>query len=313
MTKMRTSHTTLVSLAVIGAVAFLATPVAQALTPFDWSGFYIGVNVGEGFSNYDFGAHHTNVDVEQQFFQFEGPLVRQDPESRASRVVPQEPIGGPSVLLFNAPAFDNGYDGSVVGGTQFGYQKQFGHFVFGLESDFTGMSHESRWSEFSQFQSTDFFFDGVSATTHFLSRREAETHWNSSGRGKVGFATGPLLFYVTGGVVLTDLTVRSHETANTDFFLSGDIEGSRFIGSIRTRNFLKDEDVLVGWTGGGGFEYLVTQICSMGVEYRHNGFGGHTYHSSNSDGPVFTRDTQVNSDSDQIVFKVNFLLGHLGQ
>ena len=73
-----------------------AAPVAYAPPAFTWTGFYIGVNAGYGWSN----CGDTT---------FAGP-------------------GGTFV-------FSSGDDGGFVGGGQIGYNMQTGAFVWGLETD----------------------------------------------------------------------------------------------------------------------------------------------------------------------------------
>ena len=50
----------------------------------------------------------------------------------------------------------------------------------------------------------------------------------------------------------------------------------------------------------------------MGVEYRHNGFASHTFHFAANQGPISPGNSSVDTDSDQLTFKINFYLGHLG-
>ena len=160
-----------------------------------------------------------------------------------------------------------------------------------------------------------FFFDGISADTTLTTMRQAHTNWNAATMGKFGYATGPFLLYVIGGASFTDVTLEARDRANTDFFSfqDGPIRGRiGFIGSFVSRNKTTDESVLPGYTVGTGFECAITKICSMGVEYRHNGSGDRNYHIASDQGPIFPGNTNVDTDSDQVTFKVNFFLGHLG-
>ena len=126
-----------------------------------------------------------------------------------------------------------------------------------------------------------------------------------------------MLFYGTGGVSFAGVTVHASDTANTDFFANrGGIEpngeGGGFVGSIRNRYEGEDDSVLVGYEAGGGIEYAVTSNCSMGIDYRHYGFSSHNFHFASNQGPVFPGNTSVKVDSDQLTFRVNFWLGHMG-
>jgi outer membrane immunogenic protein len=304
-------------LAVMSAPRAGAEGFPQLPQPFDWNGFYIGGNAGANYANYDFGGYHTKLDVTQQFFDFEGPLLRPTDGPAI-----QEPVGGDAFLFF--PASGNGNNGnggtdlSLTGGGQIGFNKQFGHFVFGVEGAFNGVANNSNWVKSKGSDTAPFFFDGISADTTLTTMRQAQSHWNGAAMGKFGYATGPLLFYVIGGASFTDVSTTAEDRANTDFFVrggdaptpQGQIGG--FIGSIASHNRTTDESVLVGYTVGTGFECAVTKICSMGVEYRHNGAEDRNYHFASDQGPVFPGNTNVGTDSDQVTFKVNFYLGHLG-
>ena len=283
---------------------------------FDWSGFYIGANLGANWTDYSFGGYHTRLDLTQQFFQFQGPGLA--PQGEGKR---QEPVGQDTFLEFNTLSDLNhngqGNDVAPTGGVQFGYNKQFGHIVIGTEGSFDGVSNPSNWTRSRDFKTSQDFFDGISAESTLTSMRQAKVNWNSAVTGKLGFATGPFLFYGTGGVAFTDVTAFADDRVNTDFFGfnggSPQRDGrSGFLGTQVSRNTTKDEHITVGWTAGGGFEYAITQICSMGVEYRHNGFASHTYHFATNQGPISPGNSSVDADSDQLTFKVNFYLGHLG-
>lgn len=77
-----------------------------------------------------------------------------------------------------ASATDSVTGSGVVGGVQLGYNKQFGTFVLGLETDFDGTS--------------------ISNTTDGLSTK---LPWFGTTRARAGFLLNPvLLFYGTGGV-----------------------------------------------------------------------------------------------------------------
>ncbi len=288
--------------------------VAAPAGPFDWNGFYIGGNVGANWTNYDFGGYHTRVDVTQQLF---SSITAPQGDSAI-----QEPLPQSSFLRFNTPDDLNhngdGNDVTVTGGGQLGFNKQFGRIVLGVEGAFDGVSNPSNWTRDRNFKTDDFFFDRISAETTETTMRKAETRWNGAVMGKLGFATGPCLFYGIGGVAFTDVTAFADDRASTDFFgppIPGapQVDGSRqFLGNVTSRNRTSDEAIITGWTGGGGMEYAVTQICSMGVEYRHNGFASHKFHFASNQGPISPGNSSVDTDSDQLTFKINFYLGHLG-
>lgn len=320
---------TLRALLLAGSLALaagLTAPLANAgdfpkpPSPFDWSGFYIGGNVGAAWSNYDIGSHDAKVDVGHQLFLFEGPgPLASDVQTQGAVM-----MGFGPDLFFENGGGGGGTDLSLTGGGQVGYQFVWNHFVFGVEGGFNGVGSSS---DMPKSQGVgEVFFDGGgaprepingfvdSAETTETSRREADTRWAGSAVGRLGYATGPFLFYGLGGVSFAGVTVHAQDTARSDFFGGGDVgnQVGRFLGS-RTDQFQgSDDNVLVGYTAGGGAEYALTQICSVGVEYRHNGFGSHEFHFASKQGPVYPGNTSVNVDSDQVTLRVNFWLGHAG-
>jgi opacity protein-like surface antigen len=71
-------------------------------------------------------------------------------------------------------------------------------------------------------------------------------------------------------------------------------------------------DVLTGWYGGVGTDYKLTDIVSVGVEYKHIDWGDVTEHQMEGGGPVFPRNANLDLTADQVVFKVNILVGPIG-
>src|SRR3984893_9668087 len=253
------------AIAVMGAASANAGPkkwaskdknvaVAQE-EPFSWTGLYIGMHVGGTWSQYDLGAFDTDVDVFEQNFGFE-----------------RVPTGPGDILSYSTPAVDAGSSDSVIGGGQIGYNFQFGHFVFGLEGDFSGMN-TGRTSVFRDTADSFFFFGSTSAFTQLTTQRDVETNWMGSGRGRLGWANGPVLLYVTGGVAFAEVGVSQFDRAATTFFVPGQVpplgaEGippnSVIITHTDRHGRVHDETISrlrnhddsdqLGWTGGGGVQ-----------------------------------------------------------
>jgi outer membrane immunogenic protein len=119
--------------------------------------------------------------------------------------------------------------GGVAGGT-IGYNAQFGAWVLGLEGDMD-------WSDVSGSRSTG-GCPGCSVSND----------WLSTARGRVGYAFGSWLPYVTGGLA------------------AGDVKGSApgFSGATNTQ---------IGWAAGAGVEYALSNQWSAKVEYLHVDLG----------------------------------------
>ncbi len=236
----------------------------------------------------------------------------------------------------------------VLGGGQIGYQRQFGHWVFGIEGDFdrTSIRDSAKFRDSALttvFDNTpdvinspngDDFSTRITADTDFFGKREAHTNWIGSVRGKAGYATGPLLFYATAGVAFAGVDVWAHDVANTLFDIlevEDDVAPRAFhpnppgfpagltlhqTAHVANTDIEKDDDVMVGYTAGAGLEIAFNDAVSLALEYRHNGFGDETYnfnHHNNTaghGGPIFPGATNLSFDSDQLTVRMNVLLNH---
>lgn len=146
-------------------------------------------------------------------------------------------------LFPNGPGFagTQNYDisGGFVGGV-FGYNWQSGPVVFGIEGDY-------HWSDIS----------GRSAEINAGLGDTYFTKIRSFGdiKGRLGYSTGPALFFVSGGAAVGDLQHRY------------DVP---LVGSV-VRN-----DWRWGWTVGAGAEYMFAPNWSAKVEYNYIDFGTST-------------------------------------
>ena len=250
----------------------------------------MGLDAGGGWTDYDHGSYVTDVDVDQQLGGTGLPFS--------------------SFVTFGTPSIDHGSDASLIGGGQLGYNYQWGHIVFGVEGDFNGVGSRKtgRFQPETIFSTSNFGFD---TETNLLTMREALVNWVGSARGRVGWAQGSALLYLTGGVAFADTSLRSHDAASTTYF---DQNNGLFIFNVTDTASAQDEQLVTGWTGGAGAEWAVTKIVSMALEYRHNGFGDETYNFSRKgrNGPIFPGATRLGLEEDQVTLRVNFLLGHMG-
>ena len=294
---------------------------APVVEPFSWTGFYIGGNLGGNWSSYEFSNFFEDVDVLQQADEFFGPAA-----GAHTSALTNGNGGGIGFATFFFPGtgpegsfFDAGTDGGFTGGGQVGYNRQFGHFLIGLEGDFN-RTDTSRWVRFTGTQ-TNFFGKGDFAVTDVDINRRADTDWTASARARLGWVKDHVLLYATGGAAFTHVNVFQNDTARTEFFTENfnGLGTSGFIpigvttsslGAISDSNLNKVDDTVIGWTGGGGGEWAVNDMVSVGVEYRHSGFGDETYHFNPHGGPIFAGPMKVNLDSDQVTVRFNILLSH---
>ena len=192
---------------------FKAPP--PAVVVYNWTGFYIGGNIGGKWGDLD-----TPIGI----------------AATASTVA--------STLGFSSS------DSSFIGGGQLGFNWQFNQWVFGIEADLDAQSLGQRTTIAVNGQ--PFLFRAGDSFT-------ARNDWQGSVRGRVGYAWGPWLAYVTGGVAFTEVKV-------------GTAFGASPNGVFPASSF-NDSQTLVGGTIGGGLEYGITRNLSVGVEGRYTDYG----------------------------------------
>jgi outer membrane immunogenic protein len=116
------------------------------------------------------------------------------------------------------------------GGAFTGYNWQSGQIVYGLEADL-GYSGQ----------------DGAASGGAY----RAETGWNGSVRGRVGYDLNPFMIYGTAGLAVANAELKDATSS--------------------------DDKTLVGYTVGAGAEAFVTNNVTARIEYRYTDFGKDTY------------------------------------
>lgn len=140
-------------------------PVAYAPAPFNWTGFYLGLNAGYGFGRNDLRVAPSADAASQAFW-------------------------NPAFLAGAAPSRYRLEQDGFVGGGQIGYNVQTGMFVWGVEADLQGSGIRD---------SVDVATITPGFVPGFFSASQ-QLEWFGTGRARLGLTTGPALFYVTGGV-----------------------------------------------------------------------------------------------------------------
>lgn len=223
----------LAPLALISAV-FSFPPSARAGEPYDgWRGQY-----GTGYTAYRAGAY----------------VPDRRPLDGSYRTPPPLPAPGTWTGLYVGAHLGAGI-GSIetsdvasadldlstfLGGLQAGYNMQFGQYVAGLEIDATWTSSDG---------------DDASDNGAHIS---GGSDWLSSARLRLGYTTGDLMIYATGGVALGDI----------------DLSVSKGLSSSDM------SETMVGYAVGGGVEYKLTDSWIARVEALHYGFGEEKLDSS---------------------------------
>lgn len=150
--------------------------------------------------------------------------------------------------------FDGFYDGSEAarssgfsGGGQIGINYEFANnIVIGAEADFQGSTLKGTYFN-------DAFGFGASAQS------SSKVQWWGTARGRIGYAFGNILPYVTGGFAYGRIS-------NNFNSCEGSCEGFSVSGTHG------------GWTAGAGLEYALTHNLTVKIEYLYTDLG--TFHSA---------------------------------
>ena len=195
-----------------------------------FDGWYFGVHGGGIIGNFD---QHATVD--------------------------EESLGENSNGFVEAHADENGDDdGAAQGGLQLGYNWCRSRLVFGIEADLSATSINQ-----NDTTSAEVFLPNNS-TTPYQTRVEtkATVPWYSTVRPRLGYTFGDrFMGFLTGGLAFgeADLQAKSH------LFSFRNARGLPIID--RADAFHEDRGIKFGWTGGGGFEFCLTQHVSLTFTY----------------------------------------------
>jgi outer membrane immunogenic protein len=199
------------------APAYKAAPMAP-VSAYNWTGFYVGGNVGGGWS------------------------------SLSSSVLSPGSAAFPVGTAFTKHSLSG-----VLGGIQGGFNWQTGHWVLGVEGEYT-------WAD----------IDGSATTVSvplpaFSAVTTAKIKDIALATGRVGYAEDNWLFYAKGG------GAWGETSSNGTVFTGGTV--------FETSSSSTDRS---GWVVGAGIEWGFAPNWSAKLEYDHIDFGSKTFTSLGS-------------------------------
>jgi outer membrane immunogenic protein len=220
------------------------TPPPTYQPPPNWTGFFSGMNVGGGFGSPPVTTQATNV--------FAAPGFGAIASAFALSQTGSAPVD----------------TGGVIGGGQIGYNFQFNtNLVAGIETDINGLG---QWGHGSFANTTP--IPGLFSSANAVVSSEKAVDWLGTVRGRLGWLVTPtFLIYGDGGLAYGG--VRGSTNINTFF----DPGGTAWIGASGSLSTPK-----VGWTAGGGVEWMFMPSWSLKVEYLYYDLGHATWGNSPS-------------------------------
>ncbi|WP_152033747.1 outer membrane beta-barrel protein [Bradyrhizobium sp. DOA9] len=206
-------------------MAVKSRPVAYS-TAYDWTGFYAGVNAGGAWGAYD---PRTSATV--------------------SSVFAVSPFNGAGAQKISPAAFS--------AGEQTGYNWQVGQFVLGIEAglDYLHLNGTANSGAVPSMHNP---------ATQFVISSYAHSDWLFTLRPRAGVAVNEWLFYLTGGLALTNI--------KGDLLVTGTARRKNGLASIGSESASIDQDKL-GYAVGAGVEWGVSDRLSLKAEYLYASFG----------------------------------------
>lgn len=224
-----------------------APPAYVAPPPPLWTGFHAGLNAGGAWA----ASNATNF-VSAPF------LV-----NGADNVIwaAASAIAGSGVVSTNGAGF--------IGGGQFGYDWQFnGRVLVGVEADVQGVAGANNAASVVTLAPAPAPAPGLNFLTGVASGKSLD--FLGTARARLGYLITPtLLAYATGGLAY------GQATSATSFFqhVPNDFPGFLLIGANQGRL----SQMRVGWTAGGGLEWMFWPQWSAKIEYLYFDLGAVSY------------------------------------
>ena len=237
-------------LSCVGALALTGVALAADLPPQPmppppppppmWTGFYAGFNAG-----YEWMTHAGTNSTATPFF----AAPTWDTELATSSALATGSTGGSS----------NGF----IGGFQAGYNLQTAsNFVVGFETDIQGILGKSANGSLGGAGAPAAFPDETIVSNVTSS---SKLDYIGTARGRIGYLITPtVLLYGTGGLAYG-------QVSTTTSVFQANLPLTPSFGSAGTVNATR-----VGWTAGGGLEWMIMPNLSLKAEYLYYNLGSVT-------------------------------------
>jgi outer membrane immunogenic protein len=213
-----------------------------------WCGFYIGANAGYAWSEDNSVSSVGSL-----------PFI-------SAGIAPAT---GPAVVAGATSNIPVGKANGFIGGGQVGYNFQYSSFVYGIEADIQGLSGRS-----SGTTATAVGIAGFAATANTSLQATDSVRWLGTVRGRLGYTVTPsLLLYGTGGL--------AYGGADSSVAIGQQLTGPEATGATGPYgSAVSISSTRIGWTAGGGAEWLFSRNWTAKLEYLHYDLGSASYSGS---------------------------------
>jgi outer membrane immunogenic protein len=227
------------------AAPVYAQPIAT------WTGFYAGLNAG--------GMWGNNANINTVGY----PLYAR-PASAATTI----PVAFGAAYGLSANNTTSANPG-FIGGAQLGYNKKFGSAVVALEADIQG-SLGGNQNANAAWRAYDYNYYSLAVGANLTNRMRVYTSGSKSVdylgtfRGKIGYLITPnILLYGTGGLAYGGATLKYPQIL-CDI---SELTDEAWLNRSATNK------LQVGWTAGGGWEWMFLENLSAKAEYLYYDLG----------------------------------------
>jgi outer membrane immunogenic protein len=260
-------------MALTGVHAAMAADMPLKAPPivplFTWNGFYIGGTAGGAWGQSDYSEVPTgswlSLASNPTTFQAQG----------AGAII------GPLAAVGTGSISRSGF----IGGGEIGFNSQVGAVVWGLEADISG------WGMSKNAVVTGPGIVSVPGSS-LTATTSLDSTWLATVRPRLGWASGYWLFYVTGGIAISNVDFTQSILFGKG---SGGSSGSSCSPSCGPLPFGTGSaqagsvsSTMGGWTVGGGIEYALGYHWSIKGEYLYVSFINQNANQVNPVFPTFT-------------------------
>jgi outer membrane immunogenic protein len=247
-----------------------------------WTGFYAGLNAG--------GMWGTSTGVSNTALPVNDSLVGYVNDWAGPNTLTYVPFLTGATRLANT-GFANVNQGGFIGGGQIGYNYQWArNIVVGLEADFQGSTVSGQGGYLGSVQETSSatyanpifnWSDPLVATGS--GRISTGIDWMGTVRGRLGYLVTPtLLAFGTGGLAYGGVHASANHTFNlTDYYTDINNPPPGYQATYPTTfSAGRYSNTLVGWTAGGGLEWMFWPNWSLKTEALYYNLGSASFASS---------------------------------